>query len=108
MSDPKFVGYIPEPDVHDGTILRVQRDGASARVLVKAYDGHLYAFKFEGVQSLKSFEAEGMMLYSLTEMTAVPPLRQFVFTNWDEEADGVLDLVALDITSREIAAEAEF
>ena len=108
MNDPEFVGYIPEPDVHDGTILRVHQDGASAGVLVKASDGHLYPFKFEGVQSLKSFEAEGMMLYSLTEMTAVPPLRRFVFTNWDEEADGVLDLVALDFTSHQIAAESEF
>lgn len=78
------------------------------RSWIKAHDGHLYAFTFDGVKSLKSFEAEGMMLYSLTEMTAVPPLRRFVFTNWDEEAEGFLDLVAVEITSREIAAEAEF
>ena len=108
MKDPEFVGYITEPDVHDGTILRIHHNGASARVLVKAYDGRLYAFTFSGVQSLKSVEAEGMMLYSLTEMTAVPPLRRFVFTNWNEEAEGVLDLVALEITSGEIVEEAEF
>jgi hypothetical protein len=108
MSDAEFVGYIPEPDVHDGIILRLQHSGASARVLVKACDGHLYAFEFDGVQSLKSFDAEGMMLYSLTEMTAVSPFRRFVFTNSDEEADGVLELVALEITSREIAEESAF
>ena len=108
MSDPEFVGYIPEPDVHDGIILRVQHDNATARVLVKVYDGHLYAFNFEGVKYLHNIKAEGMMLYSLTEMTAVPPLRRFVFTNWDHESDAILDLVALDFTSREIAEEGEF
>ncbi len=108
MNDPEFVGYISEPDVHDGTILRVQHDGASARVLVKAYDDHLHAFEFVGVQSLKSLNIEGMLLYSLTEMRAVSPLRRFVFTSWDGEADGVLEVVALEMTSGEIGAESEF
>ncbi len=33
-----------------------------------------------------------MRVYSLTEMTAVPQLRRFVFTNSEEESGGVLEV----------------
>jgi hypothetical protein len=55
MKDPDFIGYIEKPDVHDGFVLQVQHNGETARVLVKAYDGHLYTFEFDGVKSVISF-----------------------------------------------------
>src|SRR5438552_3305094 len=84
MNDPDFIGYIEKPDVHDGFVLQVQHNGETARVLVKAYDGHLYAFEFDGVKSVISFEPEGMMLYSLSEMAVPQPFRRFVFVNWTQ------------------------
>jgi hypothetical protein len=39
-----------------------------------------------------------MMVYALTEMPATPPLRRFVFVNWDEEDDASLEVVARDLT----------
>ncbi len=39
MSDPDIIDVISEPDVHDGTILKVHHIGATTRVLVKTYDG---------------------------------------------------------------------
>ncbi len=107
MSDPDIVGEIYEPDIHDGSILKVQHTGTIARVLVKAYEGQLYAFQFDLVESIKSFEPEGMMLYSLIEMRAVKPFRRFVFTNWAENSS-TLEVVAQQIKIDEIASEAAF
>jgi len=107
MSDPDIVGEIYEPDIHDGAILKVEHIGATARVLVKAYEGQLYAFQFDLVESIKSFEPEGMMLYSLIEMRALRPFRRFVFTNWAEN-ESRLEVVAQQIGIDEIASEAAF
>src|SRR5688572_15877899 len=107
MSDPNIVGEIYEPDIHDGAILKVQHTGTTARILVKAYEGQLYAFQFDLVESIKSFEPEGMMLYSLIEMRAVKPFRRFVFTNWAENGS-MLEVVAQQIEVDEIVSEAAF
>jgi len=108
MSSPDFVGYINDPDIHDGVILKVQQRETKVRVLVRSYESQLYAFEFDLVQSVKSVEPEGMMLYSLTEMPAPPPFRRFVFTNWDEDGKGMLEVVAQEIRTRKIANEATF
>ena len=108
MRSPDFVGYIGPADIHDGTILKLQHNDATVRVLVKSSDGQLYAFEFDLVQSVTSVEPEGMTLYSLTEMAAAAPFRRFVFTNWDEEGKGMLDVVAQQIGIRKIADEAAF
>ena len=108
MNPPDFIDHIYEPDVHDGIVVQVRHRDATASILVKAYEGQLFAFDFDGVKSVMSFEPEGMMLYSLTEMAAMAPFRRFVFTNWDEEGKSVLEVVAQHIGSREIANEEAF
>ena len=108
MSSPDFVGYINEPDIHDGVILKVEQSDTKVRVLVRSYESQLYAFEFDLVQSVKSFEPKGMMLYSLTEMAAEEPFRRFVFGNWDEEGKGLLEVVAQRIGIRKIANEAAY
>jgi hypothetical protein len=107
MSDPDIIGEISKPDVHDGTILKVQHIGATTRVLVKTYEGQLYAFQFDLVESIKSFEPEGMMIYSLIKMRAPVPFRRFVFTNWAENAS-IFEVIAQQIEIDEIANEAAF
>ena len=39
-------------------------------------------------------EPEGMLLYSLSEMRALPPLRKFVFTNKEEDNQKSLSILA--------------
>ena len=94
MNTSAFLGYIAEPDLHDGIILRVEKNGDELRVLVKAYDGRLHVITFLQVHSAEMHGPEGMMLYSLSEMTADPPYRRFEFTNWEEDDDRFLRVLA--------------
>ncbi len=98
----QFVGYRGDRDLHDGVVVGVQRTGDVARVVVKTYDGRRLEVEFSGVESLEQRDAEGMRLYSLSEMTAASPLRRFVFTNWDDEADAQLEVLARDFACREL------
>lgn len=108
MTDSDFIGYVQDPDVHDGVILRVQNDGDLVRVLVKAYDDRLHAFEFHGVRSLKSHKPEGVMLYSLSEMAAAPPLRRFTFAAWEGDGESFLEVTAEAINSYEVASADAF
>ena len=108
MNSPDFIGYLNDPDIHDGTILKVQQSDTQVRVLVRSYEGQLYVYEFDQVESVKSVVPEGMMLYSLTEMLTAEPFRRFVFTNWDEEGEGILEVVAQQIGIRKLENEAAF
>ena len=108
MNDPDFIGYIDKPDVHDGFVLQVQDNGGTARILVRAYDGQLYAFEFDGVKSITSLKPEGMMLYSLSEMAAPQPFRRFVFVNWEDDSENALEVMAQQMRVRDIANETAF
>jgi hypothetical protein len=107
MADSEFISYMNEPDVHDGTILQVKHSGAEVHVLVKAYDGRLFAFDFEGVDSINQIEPEGVILYSVSEMAAPTPFRRFVFCNWRDQQNE-LEIVAQRVATREISDTAEF
>lgn len=100
----EFVAYRGDPDLHDGVVLGVpvQRDDDVARVLVETSSGRRLEVAFAGVESLVQDSAEGMKLYSLSEMKAPSPLRRFVFTNWDEEADAQLEIVARGFACTEL------
>jgi hypothetical protein len=95
-----FVAFRGDADLHDGTVLSVQHDGDQAGVIVRGGSGSKFELGFSGVVSITQHHAEGMMLYALAEMSADPPLRRFVFTNWDDEDDARLELVARDIDCR--------
>ena len=41
------------------------------------------------------------MLYSLNEMSYPPPLRRFVFVNWEEEDSATLEVVAAGFSIHE-------
>ena len=105
MPESDFISYVHEPDVHDGVILKVRDNGELVGILVKAYDGRLYAIEFQGVRSLKSQEPEGMMLYALIEMAAAPPSRRFVFADWEGGGGRYLEVTAEAMKSREVASE---
>jgi hypothetical protein len=95
MSDTneQFIGYVGDPEIHDGVITDFEHRGTKASVVVKAESGRILRIEFEGVVSVKSNKPEGMMLYSLSEMKH-PEHRLFIFTNWDEEDDSYLEIIA--------------
>ena len=107
MPESDFISYVHEPDVHDGVILKVRDSGDLVRVLVKAYDGRLYALEFHGVRSLRSHQPEGMMLYALIEMAAAPPSRWFVFAEWEDGGGRYLEVMAEGMKSNEVTGDGD-
>lgn len=95
MATSSFVGYVGDPDCHDGRVLALEQRGGELRVRVRGYSEREFDVVFEGVQSVRERSAEGMMLYALSEWTADPPIRRFVFNNWDDDDDGYLEIEAL-------------
>lgn len=41
-----------------------------------------------------------MLLYSLSELSAEPPYRRFVFANWNDEDDAALEIDATGFAVR--------
>jgi hypothetical protein len=96
MSHPEFVGYVGDPDFHDGRIVSVEPNGGDLTVVVQGASGRRLLVSFSDVQSTSSKRPEGMVLYALSEMRGAPPWRRFSFANWDETDDAYLEVVARD------------
>lgn len=114
MSEQTFVGYIQEPDVHDGVIIKARYKNGFLRsvfdkrevvVMVLTYEKRLFGIFFRGVRSASITNVEGMRLYSLSEMYATPPFSRFVFVDWEEESNRHLEVVAREISSVELTEE---
>jgi hypothetical protein len=94
MTSDEFIGYVGDPDFHDGAVLHVVAEGNQARVVVRGASGHQYAVEFHGVKVVRSKRAEGMTLYALSEMRTRAFARRFVFSNWVEDDDASLEVEA--------------
>lgn len=101
MNNEVFVQYLNNDDVHDARVRQVIEEPDQVRVLVDTADGRLVIFQFSGVRDVRQNRPENMLLYSLTELREVPPFRRFRFTNWDEEDNASLEVIALAMSSTE-------
>jgi hypothetical protein len=97
----EFVAYVGNQDFHDGRIVFVEQLDAAVRVRVRGDSGKEYVVEFSGVASVRAKSPEGMMLYSLSELRAEPPLRRFSFANWDEASESLLEIDAKDFSVTE-------
>lgn len=104
MKEREFVSYIGPPELHDGSILRLEQKGHQLAVFIRDYDGSVWEFAFSGVIEFTANRAQGMVLYALAEFVGVAPLRRFIFVNWDEEGDASLQIVAEDFHVTKVAA----
>ena len=101
MDNKVFVGYVGSPDIHDGEIIHFEHKGDKATVVVKGgWLGNRITLEFVGVESVESEDPIGMILYSLNEAKAPPPMRMFAFVNWYEhdepEGKAYLRILARD------------
>jgi hypothetical protein len=94
MTSDDFVGYVGDPDFHDGAVVRVVADGDLACVVVRGASGQEYAVEFHGVKAVRSNRPEEMMIYALTEMRTLAAARRFVFSNWEDDDDASLEVEA--------------
>jgi hypothetical protein len=99
-AEQAFVRYVGISDFHDATVMRVDVSEKKVEVVVRAFDGREYAVVFDGVDEVQMHAPEGMMLYSVSEFQTKPPLRKFVFTNWEENDARFLNIVARDFCIR--------
>jgi hypothetical protein len=93
-----FVAHRGDRDLHDGVVDSVDRSDEQVVVVVRAQDGRVLVVEFSGVESLDQHRAVGMTLYALSEFEQAGEHRLFVFTNWDDEDDARLELLARDFT----------
>jgi hypothetical protein len=100
MLSPSFVGYVGEADIHDGIILDVAQRPGTILVRVRGASGKTYEVEFTGVQAVRARRPEGMMLYALSEFSGEPPVRRFVFTNWDGDSEAYLEVNAESVSIR--------
>jgi hypothetical protein len=94
MSEGVFVAYVRNADFHDGRIVEVRHDADAMRVRVCGASKRVYVAEFPGGKVLKVNRPVGMLLYSLSEIRTNPPLRHFVFANWDKEDEAALEIEA--------------
>jgi len=94
MPDNSFIAYVAPSDLHDGRINKVTPLGDTVTVEVAGESGRSISLVFRGVTDVQAVEPVGMILYALSEMRTTPPLRRFVFINWDEESSARLEILA--------------
>jgi len=94
MGNTSFIGYVGEPDFHDGSVLTVEQTEDSVRVRVRGASGKTFVAEFTGVRDVRSSRPEGMLLYALSELRGQPPFRRFVFANSDEQDEAALEIDA--------------
>lgn len=94
MNNEKFIGYIGDYKIHDSKIKAIESDKDNIQVSLISEDNEIIRVKFVEVKSVKSNNAEGMILYSISEMEEQLLFRRFVFVNWDEEDESSLEIVA--------------
>jgi hypothetical protein len=90
----EFIRYIGDYRVHDGVIEEIIEKPGSVTVVLRSIDQELIKFVFNEVKKVRANKAEGMMLYSISEMSEEEPFRCFVFTNWDDNSDAGYEVVA--------------
>jgi hypothetical protein len=101
MAEASFVGYVGDPDFHDGSVLAVEHRGGTARVRVRGASGRAFVVDFGGVRAVRANQAEGMALYALSELGGQPPVRRFAFANWDDDSPAYLEVDAETVAVRE-------
>lgn len=94
MLDSLFIGYVGEADFHDGSVLTVERQDETARIRVRGASGKVFVVDFSGVQDMRAKRPEGMLLYAVSAFAGRPPLRRFVFANWDDDNEAYLEVDA--------------
>ena len=97
MKESEFVSYVGPSELHDGSVLRLERTEHCLAVFVRGYDGSVWELTFSGVAEVMAKNAENMVLYAVAEFVAVASLRRFIFVNWNEESDAFLQVVAQEL-----------
>jgi hypothetical protein len=98
VAESFFVGYVGDPDFHDGQVMTVEQFGSKANVRVRGASGAIFFVEFGGVQATRAACPEGMMIYALSEFSYKLPIKRFVFANWEDDGEAYLEIDAESIS----------
>ncbi|WP_166246568.1 hypothetical protein [Paenibacillus turpanensis] len=94
MSD-EFIAYIGDYKFHDAVIENIENEENNLTVILKSIEEKIFSIQFLNVINVNANRPIGMMLYSLSEMREEDTkYRKFVFTNWEDEDDAFLEVIA--------------
>ena len=97
MNNKNLIGYIGDYRIHDSKIHTIETDNDIIHVSLVSENKEIVKATFIEVKSIKSNDAEGMILYSIIEIKEQQPYRKFTFVNWDEDDASSLEIVAKDL-----------
>lgn len=100
------MSYVGPAEIHDAMVQRVMQSGTRVTVHFRGYEGQRVVVRFSGVVSVRREQAEGMIVYSLSELTPGREERRFVFVDARDGEDGVPNR-ALEIVAGGVAFAVE-
>jgi hypothetical protein len=68
MSADEFIGYVGDPDFHDGSLLRVVVEGDLVRIVLQGASGQEYDVRFRRGGVVRSSRPEGMIIYAIGKL----------------------------------------
>lgn len=93
MNKKIFIWYVGDSRIHASKINHEKWDGIQLDFLLITPEGETIFTSFYNVKSIKSNNQIGMKIYALSEMEDIDPYRKFIFANWDEDDDTILEWV---------------
>lgn len=69
-------------------------------ILLESPEGETFFTRFKNVKSIKSNNPIDMKIYALSEIEEIAPYRKFIFANWDEDDDSILEIVSKDFQQK--------
>ena len=101
LEDSNFNKYVGPDYIHDAVVRRIEESGSRVNVFLRTNDGKLFSVEFLDVSTFSAIDAEGMIVYALAEMEDKPPIKRFVFVNWEEGDDSTVEILAQDFRINE-------
>ncbi|GLI08837.1 hypothetical protein YDYSG_48690 [Paenibacillus tyrfis] len=97
MEESDFISYVGDYRVHDSTIVKIQDNGQELVITLHGMEGENLTLYLRDVLTINMHEAEGMMLYAISEYKYPAPYRKFIFANWKDNDDAFLEVIAKDL-----------
>lgn len=86
--------YVGPGDIHDSTVDSIEEKDGGILVGLRTFDGGRIMIRFRKVREVRKNLPIGMMVYSLSKRVADSGPFLYSFTNWDDDGEAFLEIVA--------------
>ena len=96
----EFIRYVGPAEIHDSTFIAFRKiEPDTYAVELKTHDGATLSLRFLGVSDVNHSKPEGIIIYSLNEVTWPGDMKRFVFANSDEESSSCFEIACKEMTT---------